>query len=195
MIFSTAASVTQQLDDPVRQQVAGVLHRAPPQDVGRVQRNPHAPLFQIARLPGQPQAGLEHLPHFVVQDQLGAEHLQCALGKGPVLHLNPQGHFPAEVKVSSGLGLGVAHLVVGLEQQRRRQQAGRHAVPAVVRRSRTRRNRRLGTAGPAARPADRRRCPAPRGPDTTGPLPRDPSGLIALPAFSALATLVDSKYS
>ena len=64
-----------QFDDPVRQQIEGVPHRAPPQDVGRVQRHLHAPLFQIARLPGQPQAGLEYLPHLVVQDQLGSEHL------------------------------------------------------------------------------------------------------------------------
>ena len=63
---------------------------------------------------------------------LGAKHLQPTLGKGPVFHLNPQGYFPPEVKVGPGLGLGVAHLVVGLEQQRRRQQAGRHTVPAVV---------------------------------------------------------------
>ena len=68
-----------------------------------------------------------------MQDQLGAKHLQRALGEGPVFRLNPQRHFPPEVKVSPGFRLGVADLVVGLEQQRRRQQAGRHAVPAVVR--------------------------------------------------------------
>ena len=67
-----------------------------------------------------------------MQDQLGAEYPQRALGEGPVLHLNPQGYFPAEVKVGPSLGLGVADLVVGLEQKGRRQQAGRHAVPAVV---------------------------------------------------------------
>ena len=54
------------------------------------------------------------------------------LAKGPVLHLNPQGHLPTEVEVGPGLGLGVADLVVGLQQQRRGQQAGRHTVPAVV---------------------------------------------------------------
>ena len=48
-------------------------------------------------------------------------HLQRALGEGPVFGLNPQRHFPSEVKVSPGLRLGVADLVVGLEQQRRRQ--------------------------------------------------------------------------
>ena len=123
----------QQLDDPVGQQVVSVPHRAPAQDVGRVQRDPHAPPFQVARLPGQPQTGLEHLPNLVVQDQLGAEHLQRALGEGPILYLNPQRHLPADVEIGPGLGLGVADLVVGLEQQRRGQQAGRHAFPAVVR--------------------------------------------------------------
>ena len=63
---------------------------------------------------------------------MGAEHLQRALGEGPVFRLNPQRHFPPEVKVSPGLRLGVADLVVRLEQQGRRQQAGRHPVPAVV---------------------------------------------------------------
>ena len=68
-----------------------------------------------------------------MQDQLGAKHLQRALGEGPVFRLNSQGYFPAEVKAGPGLGLGVAHPVVGLEQQGHSQQAGRHAVPAVVR--------------------------------------------------------------
>ena len=54
------------------------------------------------------------------------------LAKGPVLHLNPQGHLPTEVEVGPGLGLGVADLVVGLQQQRGRQQAGWHTVPPVV---------------------------------------------------------------
>ena len=44
-------------------------------------------------------------------------------------------------------------------------------------------------------PGDRRSFPAPRGPGTAGPLPKVPSGPIALPAFSALAMLVDPKYS
>ena len=66
------------------------------------------------------------------QLRLAAEYPQRALGEGPVLHLNPQGYFPAEVKVGPSLGLGIADLVVGLEQKGRRQQAGRHAVPAVV---------------------------------------------------------------
>ena len=61
--------------------------------------------------------------------------------------------------------------------------------------SRTRRNRRPGTADPAATPIRHRSFPAPRGPGTTGPLPRGPSGPIALPAFSSLAMLVDPKYS
>ena len=40
--------------------------------------------------------------------------------------------FPTDVEVSPRPGLGVAHLVVGLQQQRRGQQAGRHAVPSIV---------------------------------------------------------------
>ena len=117
-----------QLDDTVRQQIVGVLDRPPAQDVGRVQRHLHAALLQVPRLPGEAQAGLEYLPHLVVQDQLGAKHLECALGEGPVLHLNPQGHLPADVEVGPGLGLGVADLVVRLEQEGSGQQAGRHAV-------------------------------------------------------------------
>ena len=48
---------------------------------------------------------------------MGPEHLQCALGKGHILCLNPQSHLPADVDVSPGLGLGVADLVVGLQQE------------------------------------------------------------------------------
>ena len=55
------------------------------------------------------------------------------LAKGSILNLNPQRHLPPDVEVSPCPGLGVAHLVVGLQQQRRGQQAGRHAVPSIVR--------------------------------------------------------------
>ena len=68
-----------------------------------------------------------------MQYQLGPEQLQRTLGKGSILNLNPQRHLPTDVEVSPRLGLGVAHLVVGLQQQRRGQQAGRHAVPSIVR--------------------------------------------------------------
>ena len=122
-----------QLHDAVGQQIVGVLHRAATQDVGGVQCHPHpSPLFQVARLSGQTQAPLKHLTHLVVQDQLGPEHLKGALGKGTLLNLNPQGHLPPDVKVGSGLGLSVAHLVVGLQQQRRGQQAGRYAGATIV---------------------------------------------------------------
>ena len=40
----------------------------------------------------------------------------------------------------------------------------------------------------------RRRCPYPRGPGTTGPLPRDPSDPTALPALLSLAMLDVPKY-
>ena len=105
----------QQFDDAVCQQIVGVLHRAPSQDVGRVQRHPHPTLFQVARLPRQAQTALEHLPHLLVQYQLRPEHLQRTLGKGSILNLNPQGDFPPDVEVSPRLGLGVAHPVVGLQ--------------------------------------------------------------------------------
>ena len=195
-----AASARNNLTIPSANRLQVSFTAPRPRMLARVQCHPHPAPFQIPRLPGQTQAGLEYLPHLVVQDQLGAKHLQRALGEGPVFRLNsqgyfPPGYFPAEVKAGPGLGLGVAHPVVGLEQQGHSQQAGRHAVPVRCPGSRTRRNRRLGTAGPAAMPGDRRSFPAPRGPGTAGPLPKVPSGPIALPAFSALAILVDPKYS
>ena len=67
-----------------------------------------------------------------MQDEVGAEESQRALGDGPVLQPNPQRHFPAQVEVSPGLGFLVRHALVGLKQQRRRQQAWRHTRPAVV---------------------------------------------------------------
>ena len=61
--------------------------------------------------------------------------------------------------------------------------------PVRCRRSRTRRNRCPGTVGPAKRPTDRRKCPCPRGPGTTGPPPTAPSDPTALPALLSLAML------
>ena len=84
-------------------------------------------------LPLTPGAGWIRTPPAPCRGgQLGPNHLERALGEGPVLNLDSQGHFPADVEVGPGFGLGVAHLVVGLQQQRRGQQAGRHTVPAVV---------------------------------------------------------------
>ena len=65
--------------------------------------------------------------------------------------------------------------------------AERSLRPPVVSRSRTRRNLRPGTTGHASRPADHRRCPCPRGPDTAGPLPTGPFDRNALPALPFLA--------
>ena len=48
---------------------------------------------------------------------MGPKHLQCALGKGPILRLNPQSYLPADVEVSPRFGLGVAELAVGLQQE------------------------------------------------------------------------------
>ena len=121
-----------QLHDPVGQQIVGVLHRPAAQDAGGVQGHPHAAPLQVPGLPRQPQTPLAHPPHSVVQDQLRTEQLQRALGKGPLLNLNPQGHLLPDVEVGFRLGLGVAGLVVGLQQQGGRQQAGRHAAAAVV---------------------------------------------------------------
>ena len=47
-------------------------------------------------------------------------------------HLNPQHHLPRDVEVGLGFGLGVADLVVDLEQQGSGQQVERHAFHAVV---------------------------------------------------------------
>ena len=84
------------------------------------------------RLPGQAQAGLEYRPHFVMENQLGAEPMECSLGEGPFLNLDAQGHSPANIEVGPGLGLGVSHFVVSLQEQRSGQQAARHTVPSVV---------------------------------------------------------------
>ena len=92
--------------------------------------------------------------------------------------------------------LASASLTLPWDWSRRQRPAGRAArCPGRCRRSRTLRSRSPGTAGPAAMPPVRKRCPAPHGPGTTGLLPRDPSGPNALPALSALTALVDPKYS
>ena len=113
-----------EFDGPVRQQIEGVFHSTASENIRGVQRHPHPALSQVARLPSQAQAGLEHRPHLVVENQLGPKHLECALGEGTVLNLDTQGPFPADVEVGPGLGLSIAHLVVGLEQQRRGSRRG-----------------------------------------------------------------------
>ena len=67
--------------------------------------------------------------------------------------------------------------------------------PGHCRRSRTRRNRCRGTVAPARRPTGRRKCPCPRGPNTTGPPPRGPADPTVRPALSFLATLDAPKYT
>ena len=68
-------------------------------------------------------------PHPVV---IGLETGQGALGKGTVLHLDPQRHLPPDVEIRPRLASRSAHFVVG-QQQRGGHRPGRHAVPAVVR--------------------------------------------------------------
>ena len=149
-------------------------------------------LFQVARLPSQAQAALEHLPHLVVQYQSApGTSAACSWQRVYPQSQSPGRHFPPDVEVSPRLGLGVAHLVVGLQQQRRGQQAGRHAVPSIVRTVDLGEIVIAEQLAPqfALRPANRRRCPCPRSPDTTGPLPTGPSGPNAFPALPCSASL------
>jgi len=120
-----------ELADPVGQQVVGVLDRAPAQDEARVQHGRDRARPEVARPAGEGQAPLEDGPHLVVQDQLGAEQLQGALGEGALLQADAERHRPAQVEVGPRLGLLVGDAVVGLQQQRRRQQARRDARPPV----------------------------------------------------------------
>ena len=77
---------------------------------------------------------------------------------------------PADVKVGPGLGLGIDHIVLELEQERVAQQPGRHAK---------------AVSGQFERPAphrgqlSHRSFPAPRGPGTRNMDPRDSHGLLA----------------
>ena len=115
----------QQLDDPVGQQIVSVPNRPPAQDVGRVQPPPSCSASSGSPIPGQ-SAGLDSNTSRTLSCRISWAWNTCnvLLAKGLVLHLNPQRHLPADVEVRSGLGLGVAHLVVGLEQESRGQQLG-----------------------------------------------------------------------
>ena len=87
-----------QLDDTVGQQIVGVPHRAPAQDVGRVQSHLHAAPLQVAL-----RRRLDSNTSRTLSDQLGPEHLERAFGEGPVLHLNPQSHLPGMSKSARAL--------------------------------------------------------------------------------------------
>ena len=144
----------------------------------------------------QAQLDLEHRPHRSWRINWARNTWSVLLAKGRSSISMPRATFPADVEVGPGLGLGVAHLVVGLQQQGCSASRLGHAVLGRCRRSRTWRNRCPGTVGPATMPAVRRTSPPyPRGPGTTGPPPIDPSDPIALPALSFLAVLDVPKYS
>ena len=182
----------QHRDDPVRQQVVGVLDRAPPEDGRRVQRQPQLPVpAQPPRRLASARALLEQRPRLLVDDELRPELLQRALGERPRLHLDAQRHLPAQV--------------VGrpLPWPPRRRPPRRSAAPApspagsaarsaapTPRRTAAGTTRR-GTARRAAPPASRRRCPAPRSPRTACPPRTAPAAGRACPA-SPPAPRVDS---
>jgi hypothetical protein len=84
-----------------------------------------APLGQLQRL-------VKDGACLLVDDQLSPELLQCALGERTCLHFDAQRHFPPQVIVGALFGFVVRDPVVGLQHQRGRQQAGRHARAAIV---------------------------------------------------------------
>src|SRR5215203_3133329 len=121
-----------QHDDPVGQQVVGVLDRAPAQDVGGVQNDLESASPEVARMTREVQALLEDRPHPLVDDQARPKQLQRALGERPLPEADSQRDFPAQVEVRSRLGFLVGDTLVGLQEQRRRQQARRDARTPVV---------------------------------------------------------------
>jgi hypothetical protein len=67
-----------------------------------------------------------------VDDQARPKQLQSALGERPLPEADSQRDFPAQVEVRSRLGFLVGDTLVGLQEQRRRQQARRDARTPVV---------------------------------------------------------------
>ena len=109
------------------------LTAAPTQDVAGVQNDLELATPEVARLAREVQALLEDRPHPLVQDQVRPKQLQRALGEGPLLQADAQRHLPAQVEVRPRLGLLVRYSLVGLQEQRRRQQARWDARSPVVR--------------------------------------------------------------
>ena len=60
------------------------------------------------------------------------KELQRALGEGPLLQADPQRDLPSQVEVRSRLCLLIGCPFIGLQEQRRRQQARRNARATVV---------------------------------------------------------------
>src|SRR5579859_2962343 len=124
----------------VSEQVIGVLDGSLAKHGGGVEGQPELPLwFEKATPARHLQAALERQSHLLVQDELGAEQLQRRLGERTLFHLQTQRHLPARVKGCPLPRLLVGNPVVYLQQQRRRQQARRHARPAPSRGYRARR--------------------------------------------------------
>jgi hypothetical protein len=66
---------------------------------------------------------LEDGAHLLVLDALRAEQLQGALGAGARVEADPQRDLPAQIAVGARLGLLIRDAVVGLQEQRGRQEA------------------------------------------------------------------------
>jgi len=79
------------------------------------------------------QTLLEDRSHPLVEDQARPEQLQRTLGERPLFQADLQRDFPAQVEVRPRLGLFVGNPFVGLQEQRRSQQARRDARSPVVR--------------------------------------------------------------
>ena len=122
-----------QLGDAVRDQVVRVLHRAAPEDDGRVQHRPHLPAPQVASLPCKLETASEDPLRLLVKHELRPEQLQRALGEGALVQLKVQRDLPAQVQLRPTRGFRIRHPVMGLQQQREAQQPRRHAVAPVVR--------------------------------------------------------------
>jgi hypothetical protein len=81
----TLRQPSDELEDAIGQEVAGVFNGTLAQDIAGVQDHLDPPALEIVRLPRQGQALLEHSTYLVVQHQVGPEQLQRTLGERPVL--------------------------------------------------------------------------------------------------------------
>jgi hypothetical protein len=68
-----------------------------------------------------------------MQDQARPKELQRTLGEGTLLQTYAQRHLPAQLELGPRLGLLVGYSLMGLQEQRRRQQARGDARTPVVR--------------------------------------------------------------
>ena len=81
---------------------------------------------------GDLQTPLKDGARLIVEDQLRSKLLQRAFGEWTRFQFNPQRHLPAQVVVGALFGFVIRDVVVGLQHQRRRQQAGWHARAPIV---------------------------------------------------------------